>query len=67
MVEKETTAVLVIGLSKPFRMWHNGLQHFKFQLKTNFSVVFLYHIANFLSSLQIQCSVALFIASYLWD
>lgn len=47
MVGKETTAMLVRGLSKPFRMWHNGLTHFKFQLKTNFSVVFLYHIADF--------------------
>lgn len=46
MVGKEITAVLMTGLSKPFRMWYIGLQHFKFQLKINFSV-FMYHIADF--------------------
>lgn len=46
MVGKEITAVLLRDLSKPPRMCYIGLQHFKFQLKTNFSA-FLHHIANF--------------------
>lgn len=59
MVGKETTAVLVRGLFKPFGMWYIGLKQFKFQLKTNFSVVFLYHIANFcvISAILLFCGM----------